>query len=416
MAVVRIVDNNASAGGATFTPAGSTKYLILGDTMLTRQTVEANAQLTMRSAGTLANLYVYSSANTITAASTVRTRLNAANGGQSVSIGSSATGVFEDTTHTDAIAAADKINYQVVPGASGTQLTIQTIGVTFSATTNTVKKFTASDEAVTFTTASVTRFIPLSGRLQIGSTESTDQYTARVAGTLTNLQVHISANARGTATTFGSRLNTATGALTVSVGIAGTGFFEDTTHTDTIASGDLVNYFLTTGTGTASMTIDNVAAEFTSTSGNFFFLGAQGGNSNYGTTANAMSALGGTIATTTTENNAKVTSRVAFTAGNLSTHLANNSITASSTVTFRQNGSNTALTVSIPSSTSGFFEDTVDTVSIATTDTINHNIVTGGTGSTLAVNSIGLTSVTVSTTIPNKIYSYQQAVNRSNTY
>ena len=60
--------------------------------------------------------------NTIaTSATTVRTRLNGANGALSVSIAAGTTGSFKDSSNSDTIAVADDYNFQIVtPATSGT--------------------------------------------------------------------------------------------------------------------------------------------------------------------------------------------------------------------------------------------------------------------------------------------------------
>jgi hypothetical protein len=76
---------------------------------------------------TLSNLRIYVPVNTVTASSTIRTRKNAANGGQSVSVGSSATGEFTDSSGTDSVVSGDEVDFQIVTGATGTSLGISMI-------------------------------------------------------------------------------------------------------------------------------------------------------------------------------------------------------------------------------------------------------------------------------------------------
>ena len=56
-----------------------------------------------------------------------------------ITIPAGTTGVFEDTTNTDTIAAGDEYNLRSVTGAGGT-LTIGALSVIFNATTNCVSK------------------------------------------------------------------------------------------------------------------------------------------------------------------------------------------------------------------------------------------------------------------------------------
>lgn len=97
-----------------------TKYMSMGGWLQARAT-ESDYESDCKFDFTGKLFWIRISANTIaTSATTARTRKNAANGGQSVSIGAGATGEFEDNSGTDTLVAADEYNYQVVtPDTSG---------------------------------------------------------------------------------------------------------------------------------------------------------------------------------------------------------------------------------------------------------------------------------------------------------
>lgn len=390
MAVVRISNGNNTGTVAVST----TKFFTIGGYTTTMSTTETTDQVVTRVAGTLSDLFINVITNTLTATTTARTRKNTANGGQSVSIGTGATGIFEDLTNTDAVVAADKINFQVVAGGTGTSIVITILAVNFSATTNTTKRYLNGTNLSPLGTASTTFFIPFGGQYSANTTEASTQYKTRVAGTIANLLVHVSANARTTASTLRDRKNTANGAMSVSVGSTATGFFEDNVNTDTVVSGDLINYSGTTGTGTGNLTTDYIAAEMTTTNSTFFFLVA-----NCVTIQNqavtGLYVLEGAITNASPETKVELTSRVVFTAGNLQTLITANTVTAPSTLTFRQNAGSTTLTLSITASTTGYFEDVVDTVSIVATDLLNYQLVSGTGGTSM---SIGLIAITASPT------------------
>jgi hypothetical protein len=290
------------------------------------------------------------------------------------------------------------------------------ISSVFTANTNTVKKL-ASFGVNGSTTASTTTFFTLGGYTDGGDpTEVNNQYKTRVPGTLTNLYVNISANSRTAATTFKSRKNTADGGLTVSVGSTATGAFEDTTHTDTLAVGDLITLAMTTGVGTQIIVWRMFGAEFTST-GNQFFLAVASSNGS-GAWAPATTrwvAVGGHLTAVATESATQCKARISFTASNLFLRIKSNTITAASTWTLRQNGASTGLSVSITASTTGTFEDTVDTVNIAPTDKINHQFVGGATGTNIQLD-VAYISGLISSPYPNRAFWVTQAINRSNTY
>ena len=72
--------------------------------------------------------------NGITAATTFRVRKDGVNGNINLSVSSSSTGVFEDTTNTDTIVPGDLINYQVAAGATGTTMDINYIAMEVNVT------------------------------------------------------------------------------------------------------------------------------------------------------------------------------------------------------------------------------------------------------------------------------------------
>lgn len=369
--------NIASVASVAF-PVNTTNYAALGGNLGSKGTTETSEQITYRSPGTLSSLYVLVVTNANTATSTFRTRKNTANGNQSVSVGSTVTGVFEDLVNTDTVVAGDLLNYQGVTGATGSNLLVSQLGIIFTATTSTVKKMVCTNTGV-LSTASATLFSPLQGVDSVSATEANNQYKSRVAGTVKNLQVHISANSRTTATTFNSRKNTANGTLTVSVGSAATGFFEDTTHTDNIVATDLINYASTTGTGAGTISFNNIAAEITTTNGSFVFLK---GSSSIGLAAGATTwqVVDGAVSNTTPESSAQNIPRMAFTAANLQIFSVANSTTTASTMVLRQNTANSTLSISITAATTGIFEDIIDTVAILATDNIDYQITAGATG------------------------------------
>lgn len=91
----------------------------------------------------------------------------------------------------------------------------------------------------------------------------------------------------------------------------------------------------------------------------------------------------------TTEANAQITQRVDGTHANLYVRITYNDVTSSSTATFRKNGSNGNLTVTIGASTTGVFEDTSSADNVTDGDEINYSVVVGSAaGGTLIVPSV----------------------------
>lgn len=109
--------------------AAVTNYTSPSGFLASNQATETvvSAQILLRITAT--NLQAYIIANTVTATSTVNFRINAANGSQTLSVGASATGFFEDTTNQDVFNKTDLIAYAMTTGATGTSLTWNQIGI-----------------------------------------------------------------------------------------------------------------------------------------------------------------------------------------------------------------------------------------------------------------------------------------------
>lgn len=127
--VVTSGDTYALAGrGSTAIAAGATNYFSFGGQRIA-MTTESDAQASLGMAATLANLRCYVRANSLTAASTYKSRVAGADGNLSVSIGSGATGWFSDTTNSDSVSADQQVAFALVAGGSGTSITLYAVTV-----------------------------------------------------------------------------------------------------------------------------------------------------------------------------------------------------------------------------------------------------------------------------------------------
>lgn len=366
-------------GGCTITAAFNvTTYFSLSNS--TASTTELNRQIKLRAAGVSSKLDVYISANTIaTSATTVRTRINTANGGQSVSIGAGLTGFFSDASGTDTIAAGDNFCYQfVTPNTSGS-ITLRACSVLFAATTNTVSQFATTDTAA-FATASVDRWNGLNGGNTISANaESRSQAKIYLAGALKHLFVIVTTNARGTASTLKSRLNTANGSLTLSITAGITGQFEDSSNSDTLAVNDLICTDILTGTGGGNLVFGLIGTQFESTAYVGLVVRSGTGNTiNAGATQyTSISGLGFSA----TEADVIKRPMVASVWSHLSVNIGANTIVAGSTLQSRINAGNGNQSISITGLTTGQFTDAVNSDSVAATDQLA-GMFTGGAGGT----------------------------------
>lgn len=379
-----------TAGGTISIAASTTLYAALTANCRISGSVltETFLQTTYRSAGVLSNLYV----NILTndrAASTLRTRKGAANGSMLASITGSTTGKFEDTVNTDTVTAADKWNYSLTTGAGGTVFTFNCIMSLFAATTNTVTRVGGFMED-TRSTASTTFVGPLDGDLQsvASGADTLNGVTYRTAGTLKNLFINIEVNSRTTTSTLRSRKNSANGNLSISINSAVTGVLEDTTNSDTVASGDLIAYSLTLGTGSENLSTDTLSADFSTTNSQGMYNACSGNGQTINAGVTTYTVFSGSLRFNTTESNMILESNLAFVSSLLQCNISANTIALDSTLRLRKNSANANQVVTITALTTGIFQDTVNTDTITAADTLNHQIITPSTATSLTIRSI----------------------------
>jgi hypothetical protein len=361
-------------------------------------TTEANTQITAYTAGTFSSFRVRTQANTVSAATTFRLRKNTAAGNSTVSIAASTTGFATDTTHTDTIAANDLINIQSVPGTGSTGTftpAFYATDFTPSTSTDTVTRFAFSHGATSgsaLNPGSVsTYYFPLSGQFFTsgtgGTTEINYQTGTISAGTFRNLSCKITANTRTSVQTVRLRKNSANSAQSLSITGNGTGYFRDSTNTDTAASADKWNYsFTTDASGTSfSTSFANISIEFLSTASPGVSFYTMGNTSNSASTqaksTTAYYNLGGRSTSQTTESLVQLpmySTTLEF--SGVGAMIAANALTAATTVTLRKNAANTLLQASIAAAATGVISDTADTIAVTTGDLMNIAVVTGTGG------------------------------------
>jgi hypothetical protein len=392
--VVTLLVNSSTGASVVVTTAATTQYgSLCGNNKFLLDTVEINRQVVYQQAGTFSKLYVRIIANSTSATSTILTRKNAATDGNlTVSISSAATGVFEDTTNTDTVTAADKWVYKLVTGSGGT-LSITIISVLFEAT-GTTDTYTrcGCGGSNGFATASASRYNTIGGDISSGSaTEANSKTRIRESVTAKNLAVVATSNARVNTTTINTRKNgSGTSQLIVSITSGATGIFEDTATTVSLVAGDDYNTSVATGSGTQTLTLSNIVMDIVSTSPDNNGICVMGRITGY--TQNAATtdyfAIGGNILTESTESSTKVKTRAAFTFSEITALIGSNTVSAASTIKLRVNGADSSLSASVTASTSGVFSDSSNTVTTSATDDVNTACVTGATGTSLIIRYI----------------------------
>lgn len=384
LALVSAKTNTSMAASATFFRA-----LGVGFSGSNTETVEESTQIIFRTAGVLSMLGAHITTNS-RGASTYKSRINGADGTQTFSVGSSATGYFSDATHTDTISAGDKVCATVTTGAGGSSFIEQQVTSLFAATTDSAVPWIAQGTASIVDT--VPRYAGWGRDLIANALEGTAQFKVRAAGTLANLAADVSTNTRDGAVTIRSRKNTANGGLVVSVTASTTGFFEDTSNSDTLAVDDITNVSIIAAGTTGTCTLRSIKASYTTTTSKAQYVGgtllmtiAQGATRYNAPTFADLS---------TTEANAQTQLNLAFTASDLSARVQTNTASTTSTIKTRVNGADGTQAISIATTVTGYFVDATHSESVGASDKINIVIdVPAGTGS-LVLASFGFVAET----------------------
>lgn len=322
---------------------------------------------------------------------TFQFRDNTANG-QNVAARAGA-GVFEDTTHTDSLQAADVFDVAYTDTGTNSVCSALAINVEFASGHGNFHGAANFTGAVIFDLASTTTFIGIGGDLVAdgSATEAPVQWKTRAYTSWEALQVRAITNGRANNSDFVNRTNGATGAALCRFAAATTGLVVDTAVGDAIADGDLVNVALTLGAGVEDLTISFIVATLKSTSSKSdTFTLNQAGLARAASTTASYVQIGGHFESFGTDANARIKPGFAGVASNLRCYLSVNTYTGAATLKLMQNGS-AVLTTSIGAAGgAAWYENTADSISFVATDEFSFEI-DEGTGSTATIRSIGLT-------------------------
>lgn len=200
--------------------------------------------------------HMYASANTWSGTTTFRIRVNGVNGNNLITLGASTTGLIEDTAHTDSLVDGDLYCWTITTAAGAGLLTLNSLGMTIVTTAGQVSNDVASrNSAGTARAAGAGQtFYWIAGGTSVAAAEADAKIQHGFAARLSRLRCVVTANTYTGAATLVTRINGANGNQSVSITAATTGYFEDTTNTDTVGPTDDVNLAVSGGTAN-SMTV-----------------------------------------------------------------------------------------------------------------------------------------------------------------
>lgn len=375
------------------TTASSTSYTAIGHgSNIAGNATESIAQVPSRTVGFYSNISINVSTNS-RGSSTYKFRKNTANGNQSITIGASQTGYFEDLINQDSVVLGDLVCTQLITGAGGTSFIFQVNKMSFTVGNgNTVQRFMNPAGTSNNLTAAGTYFFCFSADGRSTTTETNNQWRTKIAGTLRNAYLNVSANTWTANITASIRQNATSPAsnitMTILAGVATS--VEDTTHTVAVAVDDLLCWQIVLPAGSGSVSINTLTLEFLTTQDSFPLI--MGGATTGGTLTNFYALC--SFAGSTIESQVQTVTR--FNAiwtklnGNI---LTNADITTNVVVNFRQNGNSVGTGLTWAAGTTGYKEDLTSAISIRYLDNINMVVVSSGDTISLSYVSSVMTQV-----------------------
>lgn len=226
------------------------------------------------------------------------------------------------------------------------------------------------------------------GALRLGlddTTETTLQSRIYRSGVISKFSLYVvtAPNVAPPAVTL--RKNGANGNQTISVPVNTTGLFTDSSHTDTVAVGDLMTYRLPASGASNTGKVSFFSVVFTDDSNDSsrFVCSSTGGTS--GSTFNTSSSTfyAGLVGEFNTLATADASTDIvpfqmelAGTVANMEVHIKTNT-KSTCTARLRKNAANSNVVVSITANTTGRFSDTTNTEAISVGDKLDYSFSTG---------------------------------------
>ncbi len=362
--------------------ASNSTFQCLGITRLNNETTDTRAYIPIRQAGTLSKLRANVNGQALGgSAFTIRTRKGASAANQSVAVPLNTTGIFEDGSNSDTVSAGDQFLYGTDTVTGAGVATTCSICVTFTPTTTSDLYMRWAGKSNSLASATTQyRPIPSNG----GSDTVAANVSCYVCGAcaMRDLYARVATNTLNGATTIVTHINSGDGSVTLTVPTSTSGLFEDSTNTDTLTTADQVSVKLSSAGSSGSAVIYTAPAFITST-GVIPWIGTRTGGNTVAAGATAAFVPAGLTSDGTTESDLSLPARLATTLTTLGINVTTNGVSATSTYKFRINAGNGTLSCSIPSSTTGQFEDSTNSDTVATTDLINTAVVAGAGGTSL---------------------------------
>lgn len=258
----------ANNDSVVFDVPSETRYLPLaGNIVLDGSTSEAQAGLKCRGATQMTALQVYASSNARTNTSTVKNRINGADGTGVCTIGAGVTGLITSTGLTDTIADGDTINASLTLDTGVEDLRLTLVCATLKSSDSAQDLFAGRVSGIARTAGATQHYQPIAGFMSgISASETEWQVAPKFAGTISNLRAYLGANTYGSDATLHVMKNGVSALTCTLTASGGAGWYENTSDTLSVAATDTITYGIDGG-GSGSATYYTLACTITQSSG-----------------------------------------------------------------------------------------------------------------------------------------------------
>lgn len=368
-----------AASGPFYFPPGFPRFL--------SDTTEVDAQAIVRAAGTWSGLTAVVNSNTISAASTFKSRVGGADGNQIVSIPSNTSGSVSDTTNHDTLSDGNLINYKATLGATGSNITPVAVTAGFAASSGTHGLFCSfAGQTGGQTAFTGTDYWPLNGDASTAgnTTEANVQERIHNGCTLSHLFLYCSVNSATGTKTMKFRKGGADGNQVISLAASTTGFFEDTTNSDIVSADTLCNYSSTASNFSQQATLKIIGMWVSLTDVYCDIFAGRNADFAYSATTGYQAVAGYMAANSGVEAVAQGIVPYAASWNRMRIRVRTNSLTGTTTVKSRVGSADGAQSLSIATTLTGSFEDTTHIDTLTTSSLIDIQF-SGGTSGTMNV-------------------------------
>lgn len=207
--------------------------------------------------------------------STLTFRVAGADKTQTFTITAGATGLLQDTTHSDLIAAGERISLGLTNGAGGGTLGLSN-AIVHLTTLDSTFLLPSGTALATNITAGTTSYYPFGGRVAFAS-ETDVRTNVPFATVVSRFWMNVSANATTSPSTVTFRVNAGATALSFSIGAGATGEFENVVDQVAVAADDDIDYQVVNGGG-GTLTFREVSAAGSKYDGRYVIGGTTHGS------------------------------------------------------------------------------------------------------------------------------------------